>query len=59
MTDPADPAPGNDLRLIGPHWTFIVQLHGDSTDAPEGLAAVQHRRFISLAFEASGDNVRP
>jgi hypothetical protein len=59
MTDTADPTPGNDLPLIGTHWTFIVQLHGDPTDAPDRLAAVQHRRFILLAFEASGDNVRP
>jgi uncharacterized protein (TIGR02444 family) len=29
MTDPADPTPGSDLRLTGPHWTFIVQLYGD------------------------------
>jgi uncharacterized protein (TIGR02444 family) len=32
MTDGAEPtnpiAPGNELRLTGPHWTFIIKLYG-------------------------------
>lgn len=53
MTDvakPADPiAPGNDLRLTGPHWTFIIKLYG-SHDVQQACLLLQDSFGVDVSF---------
>jgi uncharacterized protein (TIGR02444 family) len=49
-TRPNDPvAPGNDLQLTGPHWTFITGLYGDS-DVQQICLRLQDDFGVDVSF---------
>ena len=53
MTDadkPASPiAPGSDLRLTGPHWTFIIKLYGNH-DVQHACLLLQDSFGVDVSF---------
>jgi uncharacterized protein (TIGR02444 family) len=53
MTDPDKPAnpiaPGSDLRLTGPHWTFIIKLYG-SHDVQQACLLLQDSFGVDVSF---------
>jgi uncharacterized protein (TIGR02444 family) len=47
---PAGPiAPGNDLRLTGPHWTFIIELYGNP-DVQQACLLLQDGFGVDVSF---------
>jgi uncharacterized protein (TIGR02444 family) len=53
MTDAAKPAnpiaPGNDLPLTGPHWTFIIELYG-SHDVQQACLLLQDSFGVDVSL---------
>jgi uncharacterized protein (TIGR02444 family) len=53
MTDPAKPtapiAPGDDLQLTGPHWTYIIGLYGDP-EVQQACLGLQDGFGVDVSF---------